>query len=340
MISGADLRHLERLPPKSREKVMLLDGLGEDAMQASRGAQARLNEISRRAGPAGDPNISRLSAISQRESERHQTLFGLVTQCLGWLRTLPSVATLEPVEIEPPKLTQGERFEQAVGRVRNDIGLLTGELHRISHAPQPKAEIRKQVRPFVADLVQRAAPRLRMERGKPFDAIWSDHARDISISEGFVAGVVAWADPERFAKRLEGLIDRMPDDGALSDTDQAEKLASLKAEIEAKGRVEEALIEAAYSAGTEILRRANADPQCILCVQLVEPQRAAMQTVLLIEPGETEAEIAAAEKLCAERGFKLRPRSASEAAPKPAAQTELRIEPLEEEAAAPDKAAE
>ena len=262
MIAGSDFRHLERLPDAAKAKVMLLDGLGEDALQAAQGAQARLNGIARRPrGPAaGDPNIPRLTGIIERSNERHQTLFSLVGAIMQWLRSLPVGATLEAVEIEPPKLTEGESYEQAITRTRNDIGVLTVELQRVMSAPQPKSELKKGVRPLVENLLYHAQPRLMIERGKPLGVVFLDHHRDLGASESCIAGLVAWADPERFARKLEAMVEALPQRGALSDSDQRQKLAALKAEIERLGRIEEALIEQVFAAGTDIQRRPGADP--------------------------------------------------------------------------------
>jgi len=263
VIAGSDFRHLERLPEAGKAKVLLLDGLGEDALQAAQGAQSRLNAIARRPGgpAAGDPNIPRLTGIIERSNERHQSLHSLVGAIMAWLRSLPVGATLEAApEMEAPKLTEGERFEQALARMRNDIGILTVELGRVMAAPPPKSEVKKGIRPFVENLMWRAEPRLRVERGKTFEAIFLDHQRDLGLSEGWVAGVAAWLDPERFARKLEAMVEALPQRGALSDSDQRQKLAALKAEIERLGRIEEALIEQAFAAGTDIQRRPGADP--------------------------------------------------------------------------------
>ena len=60
----------------------------------------------------------------------------------------------------------------------------------------------------------------------------------------------------------------LPDDGeAMTTEDQQKALAELNAEIEALGRAEENLIEAAFAGGVDILRRSAADPACVLGVR-------------------------------------------------------------------------
>jgi hypothetical protein len=201
-------------------------------------------------------------------------LFYLVGAAVRWLRALPSGAELEPVAHEAPALTAGESYLQAVGRTRNDLGLLVVERERVTRAPPPKATLMGQVRPFVDALAKRAQPRLVIERGKPFEAQFMDDRRDFGPSDSFIAGMAAWADPDGFAKRLEAMIEQLPDVGALSDAAHAKKLAELDGEIERLGRVEESLIEAAYSQGVDIVRRAQADPACVLGVRAAVRQHA------------------------------------------------------------------
>jgi hypothetical protein len=222
MIGGSDLRHLERLPPQARERLLLLDGVAQDALAASQGAQARLNEITRRAGGRGqdasaDPNVPRLGRIVEGARQQYETLFSLAGAILSWLRTLPVGAALEAVAAEAPGRTEGESFEQAIGRTRNDLGLLAAERARVAAAPQPKAALKAQVRPFVADLIYRAEPRLRLERGKPFEAVFLDRQRDLGLSESFTA---ADGLPEPFVGLRDANSDAMVRSGGAGGADR------------------------------------------------------------------------------------------------------------------------
>ena len=69
-------------------------------------------------------------------------------------------------------------------------------------------------------------------------------------------------------KRLDEMIDPLPDGEAMTTADQEKELASLTAELEVLERQEEALIEAAFAHGVDILRRSGADPACVLGVRL------------------------------------------------------------------------
>ena len=68
---------LARLPEGApREKLLLLDGLAADALDAADSAQGRLNNLGRMHPGSGDanPNVVRLAAIVAMQSDRHQAL--------------------------------------------------------------------------------------------------------------------------------------------------------------------------------------------------------------------------------------------------------------------------
>jgi hypothetical protein len=56
--------------------------------------------------------------------------------------------------------------------------------------------------------------------------------------------------------------------GSMTMDEQREELNKLDAEIEALGRSEESLVCAAFERGVDVLRRATADPACVLGVRL------------------------------------------------------------------------
>jgi hypothetical protein len=273
---------LSRLPASARAKLLLIDGLAADSLDAARSGQARLNDIARRrGGPVdGDPNVARLTALIPVQNERHETLASVAAACVRWCRGLADGVELEPIAHPSPDLAKGESIEAKVIALRAKIAELTLDKLAAAQAPPPKADLRKQVRPFVDRLAKRATPRLILQRGRPFEAQWADDRRDFGLSESFVGGLAAWLDPERFTQRLEAMVDALPEKGALSDSEQAKRLKALGAEIEALERDEEALIERAYAQGLDILRRRNAHPSAVLGVKVVTAhaaQRAAAE---------------------------------------------------------------
>jgi hypothetical protein len=88
---------LFRLPASAVEKLLLLDGLTADALDGSRAAQNRLNEIGRmaRGGPVDDnPNVARLGAMVATMNDRHEALSGLCMAIIRWRRALPEPSWL------------------------------------------------------------------------------------------------------------------------------------------------------------------------------------------------------------------------------------------------------
>jgi hypothetical protein len=260
--------NIARLPDPARRKLFLLDGLMADALDAARSAQNRLNEVGRRNG-ADDPNIERLSAIVRRESHRQSELADVTNRCVAWLRTLPETMAVEMAGIEPPKLAEGETVEDTVLKLRARIGAATVEQHRVSLMPEPKADLKRQMRAHMAELVRHAAPTLRLERGKA-QPVFADQRRDFGLSETYLVGLMGWLIPEAMEKRLDGMIDALPNFEALSSGEQAKRIAALTVELDGLERAEEALIELAASQGQDILRRGVADVDAVLGVREIE----------------------------------------------------------------------
>ena len=193
---------LARLPDQARSKLLLLDGLAADALDASDAAQGRLNNLGRQYPAVVDanPNVARLAAIVEVQTHRHQELFNLVNACQRWVRALPPQAELEVVAIDPPPQLDGETIEsveEAVTRIRAKLAELVVERLEVSRAPEPKSVIKQPLREQMRQLAAHAAPTLRLERGKAEAAIFRDQVPDVSIHEAYLVGPIAWLDPER-----------------------------------------------------------------------------------------------------------------------------------------------
>ena len=121
----------------------------------------------------------------------------------------------------------------------------------------------------VARMAELGRPTLRSERGRA-EAVFNDQRADFGITPAWAAGVLCWLFPDEMTEALDELVEAaLPDDGeAMTTEDQQKALAELNAEIEALGRAEENLIEAAFAGGVDILRRSAADPACVLGVRV------------------------------------------------------------------------
>jgi hypothetical protein len=261
---------IARLEGAARDKLLLIDGLASDALDASRSASSRLNEIGRRSGGA-DPNIPRLSGVVEAQSARHATLTDLINACVRFVRAVPEQMVFEPVE--PMKAPDGD-LASALMKVRGEIAKAAIEHSRVKAAPPPKAEIRQGLGAYVERLVKQGKPTLKVERGKPFDVRFEDKAKDFGVHEGYLSAVLAWFDPEGLTARLEALVDETPDKGSMATVEQQKRLSALEAELLKLGFEEEAIISAAFAQGIDLLRRASADPQCVLGLKVVAASKA------------------------------------------------------------------
>ena len=213
-------------------------------------------------------NLRRYHDVVQTQERRRAELFDLCNACVRWVRSLAANVTIEPVTTEPPEVKPGESVEEAVTRIRVEIGETSVERMRVLQAPPTKAEVRDGLRLYVSSMAAMGAPRLQIDRAKPFEAVFHDPRQDFGNSSSFIAATLAWLDPEAFTKRLEAMADALKDDGAMSTPDQDKALAELTEELETLGRQEEALIELAFANGLDILRRGAADPACVLGLRI------------------------------------------------------------------------
>jgi hypothetical protein len=270
---------LARLPEGApREKLLLLDGLAADALDAADSAQGRLNNLGRMHPGSGDanPNVVRLAAIVEVQSDRHQALSVLVANCQRWVRSVPPQVEIEIAAAPPPPslLAEGEESrtpEECVTRIRAKLAELVPERLDVQRSPEPKPVLKARLRQQIAKLAAHAKPVLQLERGKADVAVFRDPVPDVMLHEAYVVGLMAWLDFERMDKALSSMVDALPDSEGITDEEQTKALIDLDAEIEALERTEEALIEAAFERGVDILRRSSVSPESVLGVRLVKP---------------------------------------------------------------------
>jgi hypothetical protein len=215
---------------------------------------------------------SKLGAVAEAQRARHAKLNLLLNGIRQWLLKLPSDAALE--DVSPPMVEPlaPAALEAALGSLRGRIGELRMEQHRVSAAGLPKPDLKKLARAYAADLAAKGAPKIELIKGQ-FLAEFHDRRLDVELVAlpNLLAKTLAWADPDRFAQRLEDEIDAMPDAPlALSKTAQAKRLAELSDELDGLERKEEALVASAALAGQDILRRADASPAAVLGVRIAK----------------------------------------------------------------------
>jgi hypothetical protein len=264
----------QRLPEEARQKLLLIDGLASDADDLANVAQDRLNKIARFSGGADNPHAVRLAAKVAVQSDRHRALLDLVHAIERWLRAVPPQVEFEMVADALPSLGDGETFEEAVVRVRAKIGEMTVARFHVTQTREPRAILKERLRDQVRRLAGDARPSLRLERGLT-EAVWVDQRADFGLREAYLVGMLAWLDPEKMDAALSAMVDDLPDTGTMTADEQAKALADLDGELEELQRAEESLIEAAFADGVDVLRRAGAEPRCVLGLRVVTEQRPA-----------------------------------------------------------------
>jgi hypothetical protein len=289
---------LARLPDASRQKLLLLDGMSDESLDIAQSAQGRLNDLARRyPGAEANSTVARLGAVIADAEHRREDLFRLISACAQWVRSVPEPALpLEAVTDPPPPLEHGETPEDAVMKIRREIAELTVERLEVAQLPEPKPIIMAAFRAEVSRLATATRPRLDFTRGRARPVF---QAADF-ISPEFVFGALAWFDGARMLELLDQAVEAEIDDAAeMASDEQQTELARLDGEIEALGRQEEALIDAAFEKGVDILRRANASPPCVLAVRLPKPVVAA-RPMRRPRPGGPVAELSLADAKAAE----------------------------------------
>ena len=294
---------LQRLPEGApREKILLLDGLAADALDAANSAQGRLNNLGRMHPAAGDlnPNIARLGVIVATQSDRHQALSILVGNCQRWVRSVPSHLLIEiaAAPAPPSLLADGEQSltpEECVERIRAKLAALVPERLHVQRAPEPREVLKARLRQQMAKLAAHAKPVLQLQRGAADVALFRDPVPDIILHEAWIVGLMAWLDFEAMDRALSSMVDALPDDEAMTDDEQRQTLADLAAEIDALERTEEDLITTALERGVDILRRSSVSPPCVLGVKLPAPKPVMRRERRQRLPGASAEEARAAE---------------------------------------------
>jgi hypothetical protein len=260
----------EKLTAAAAERLADL----EVAHALAEGTMASANERSQTASyhRHSESARSKLGAVAEGQRARHAALNLLINGIRQFLSQLPPDAVLEDA-VESPTVEPlvPEALQAALAKLRTAIGEQKAELQRVSAAPLPKADLKRLARAHAAELVRKSAPRIDMVKGR-FDAKFLDPRADFEWREtpAFVAGMLAWLDPEGFTQRLEAEIDALPDVFSLSSSAKEKRLAEIAAARDRLEREEEALVASAALAGQDVLRRADASPAAVLGVRIAK----------------------------------------------------------------------
>lgn len=259
------------LPTAAKMKLVELQGAAQDAADAAASAQRHIADIDR-AAAAGEPSeltlaeLKRHRAQRDHQSNRHRELAGLVAHVSTFMQS-HRTAVFEHGRVAPVQLQDGETVQQAVARVREAIRAAKAELTLVDAAPLPRAHLIARARKHVDALAERGRPKIGYDRktGEFTVELISDA---YGPSSNRIIPVLAWFDREKLLARITAQINALPEPKlALSPDAKRERVASIKASIDAMERQEEALINRAASEGVEILRRPNASPLAVLGIR-------------------------------------------------------------------------
>lgn len=174
-----------------------------------------------------------------------------------------------------PETTKTTRSPaQAVSNVRAQIKALAAERVRVLQSTLPVADIKKQASDYVAAQRERGRPKLTFDHGRPFQAQFDTSVEGAWTAKQDIAAALAWVDPIALEKKLHEEIDRIPHPAlTMSSDERAAKLLELDAELLARERDEEALIELSEEQGVAVARRLDADPRAVLGIEIARAKK-------------------------------------------------------------------
>jgi hypothetical protein len=265
-----------KLPTEARNKFAAIAQAADEAATIARRSVERVNDLRKALG--NNPNhasaeeisdeIARLQLTLPLQQQRHRDLAALVTNLRGFIEGLGPHVALSTAKVPKLNLTD-ETVKQAIERTRDEIATVRSDLSLVQVAPPPKAELRKRVKAHVQDLAERGCPVVSVDANRTNLAFrWRSYqALTPGMSGDDVAATLAWLFPDDMTKRLLAEVDRMPEPAiALSADDKRNRVAELKAKIDALEREEEALVEKAHADGYVVARRPDALPAAVLGV--------------------------------------------------------------------------
>jgi hypothetical protein len=160
-----------------------------------------------------------------------------------------------------------------LNNLRFEIDQIKRQIAEVSSAPS--ADMREQVRDYVRRLGNSSAPDITVAGGG-FRCSWD--SIDLLGNPRSIAGMMAWLFPSAMVDRLdEETVDAMNGAGvkAVSPKDRERRLADLRQKLMAAEYTEENLVAALLSHGVDVVRRIDADPRCVLSVELKSAAAAA-----------------------------------------------------------------
>lgn len=260
---------LDRLDTRAME---LHDAVGSVARRASELSRARSTAPASELASM-DQELARLQGRLTDLQEQHRKLANLVANIKHWL--LGATGTYEMAK--PSRLmTEATKATpaQAVSNLRAQIKALAAERVRVLQAALPAADIKKLASAYIAAQRERGRPKITFDHGRPFQVDFNTSVEGAWTAKLDIGAALAWLDSDAFEKRLHEDIDMLPKPAlAMSADERAAKLLELEAELLAREREEEALIEVSEEEGAALLRRLDADPRAVLGIAVARAKK-------------------------------------------------------------------
>jgi hypothetical protein len=210
-----------------------------------------------------DRLAEQLERAERQRTERWQTLGRTVTRIEEWLAK--QQRPLAACEVEAPKLAKGADLPAEIEKARDLLQALAAERRKIEAAPVPTTEAQQRIRRFVAGRAARVRVGGLLTR-EGVVRFPQDEVHGVGLSP---VDLACFLDPDRMARRLEAeFLERAETAGEpLSELDQTRALKAIDDRILTAERREEALVCLAEEAGSDVLRRPDADPRAVLGVE-------------------------------------------------------------------------
>lgn len=261
-----------KLPKAAQLKILRLEDAEQQAQTLISSTVRRISELERLLmnnldGERVDAVREEIALLRQRQdehSDRHRNAADVNAAVRRWLSMLPANAVLSDARRAKVRPKGDESFQAAVDRVRRQIAVLISERFRVQQAGLPLEEIREKARDWVARCAKTARPRITATHSE-FAINFDVYDERASVPLHDVAAIAAFLYPERFLKRINDVIEQMPQPAlALSADQKTKRLREIKDSLLLLENEEETLISLAEERGQIIARRATASPAAIL----------------------------------------------------------------------------
>ncbi len=273
----------DKLPPRARAKVFALVDQEQQASTLMHSTQRQIGELRNSFNTTAtsqhiaiNKEIERLEPLREKHADRHKYLADLNGKIRRFLDMLPADAELDDAKPVKVKLKPGETHQQAVVDLRVKIVKLLGERSQVERAALPVDEIKAQAKKWITKRAIEGRPAIVATHEK-FDVRFTAMDPASFTPSLDPLALLAWYDPEFLEGRLNELIDEMPKPKfALTPSEKAERLASIKTELADAERLECALIDDAMDAGVILDHRPNVDIRCLLGLTVTRQKASAV----------------------------------------------------------------